>query len=140
MGLLEDLYRETLLEHYQHPRNFGPLLEATLSVGAQNPSCGDRIRLHLQLEGERIRAIRFEGEGCALSIASASMMTLAVEGKLREEALALSHAFRTMVTEGQLLPDLGDLQAFFGVSRLHARVKCATLPWATLEEALANAL
>jgi len=63
MGLLEDLYRETLLEHYQHPRNFGPLLEATLSVGAQNPSCGDRIRLHLQLEGGRIRAIRFGGGG-----------------------------------------------------------------------------
>ncbi len=136
MGLLEEIYRETILEHYQRPRNYGPLPEANRRAGGTNPSCGDQVEVALRLEGDLIADIRFQGQGCAISTASASLMTEAVKGKRVAEALDLLARFQALVVEGKEDPTLGDLLALKGVARLPARVKCATLAWHALEEAL----
>ncbi len=137
MSVLDELYRETILKHYQSPKNFGPLPNATKRAGGMNPSCGDQVEVMVRLEGERIAEIRFQGQGCAISTASASMMTEAVEGKTVAEALEIARRFHAMVVEGAPPdPALGDLLALQGVAKLPARVKCATLPWHALEEAL----
>ncbi|WP_022799233.1 Fe-S cluster assembly sulfur transfer protein SufU [Thermus islandicus] len=137
MSVLDELYREILLNHYQSPRNFGVLPGASRRAGGMNPSCGDQVEVMVRLEGEVIADIRFQGQGCAISTASASLMTEAVKGKKVEEALELSRKFQAMVVEGGPPdPALGDLLALQGVARLPARVKCATLAWHALEEAL----
>ncbi len=137
MSVLDELYRETILKHYQSPKNFGPLPGATKRAGGMNPSCGDQVEVMVRLEGERIAEIRFQGQGCAISTASASMMTEAVAGKTVGEALEIARKFHAMVVEGAPPdPSLGDLLALQGVAKLPARVKCATLPWHALEEAL----
>ena len=128
MSVLDELYREILLDHYQSPRNFGVLPQATRQAGGMNPSCGDQVEVMVLLEGDTIADIRFQGQGCAISTASASLMT---------EALELSRKFQAMVVEGAPPdPTLGDLLALQGVAKLPARVKCATLAWHALEEAL----
>ncbi|AEB12631.1 Fe-S cluster assembly sulfur transfer protein SufU [Marinithermus hydrothermalis] len=136
MSLLDELYKEIILTHYKNPKNYGPLPDATLTLSGHNPSCGDQLELHLKLEDGRITNVTFSGQGCAISQASASMMTELIKGKPLAEALELSRKFKAMVVEGAPpAPELGDLKALSGVSKLHARVKCATLAWTTLEEA-----
>ena len=137
MSVLDELYREILLDHYQSPRNYGVLPQATRQAGGMNPSCGDQVEVMVLLEGDTIADIRFQGQGCAISTASASLMTEAVKGKKVAEALELSRKFQAMVVEGAPPdPTLGDLLALQGVAKLPARVKCATLAWHALEEAL----
>ena len=137
MSVLDELYREIILKHYEAPKNFGVLPEATRRAGGMNPSCGDQVEVMVLLEGDIIADIRFQGQGCAISTASASMMTEAVKGKRVAEALDLAKKFQAMVVEGASPdPALGDLLALQGVAKLPARVKCATLAWHALEEAL----
>jgi len=137
MSLLDELYRETLLHHYKHPHNFGELAGATVDAQGDNPSCGDQVRLMLRLEGDTIAQARFVGQGCAISTASASMMTDLLEGKTISQALRLAQQFKAMIVEGSSpSPELGELSVLAGVHQLPARVKCATLAWNALEEAL----
>jgi nitrogen fixation NifU-like protein len=134
---LNDLYRDVILDHNRRPRNFGPLEPADASVEGFNPLCGDRLTLRLNLADDRIRDIRFEGQGCAISTASASLMTEAVKGKTRGEALALFDRIHKLLTDDAAgAEDLGKLAALSGVREYPARVKCASLCWHTLASAL----
>jgi nitrogen fixation NifU-like protein len=134
---LTDLYRDVILDHNRRPRNFGPLDPADASVEGFNPLCGDRLTVRLRLAGERIADIRFEGQGCAISTASASLMTEAVKGKTRGEALELfDHVHQLLTEDGAEASDLGKLAALSGVREYPARVKCASLCWHTLVAAL----
>ena len=137
---LSDLYREVILDHYKTPRNFGHLEPADGAADGHNPLCGDRLHLTLQLDGDRVRDLRFEGKGCAISTASASMMTEAVKGKSRAEIAALFNDVHHVLTERNFTPsqDLGKLVALGGVREFPARVKCASLCWHTLNAALAS--
>lgn len=137
---LRELYQETILDHSKKPRNFREMPKPDrVSVG-NNPLCGDRLTLYLRLEGDRIADVSFVGQGCAISKASASMMTDAVRGKSRSEAEILFRDFHGMVTTEPGTPadstGLGKLVAFAGVSEFPIRVKCATLPWHTLLAAM----
>jgi len=137
MGILEDLYQEIILTRYKTPKKRGTLENPTRTAGGKNPSCGDQIELFVELDGDRITAVRYQGEGCAISQASADLMAEAVEGKTVEEARRLAERFKAMVVEGAPPgPELGDLAALSGVAKLPSRVKCATLAWHALEEAL----
>lgn len=146
MSQLDDLYQELILDHSKRPRRFGPLPEANRQAEGFNRLCGDRVTVRLEMEGDRVRQIRFQGAGCAISTASASLMAEAIEGKTLAEADALFQRFHALVTgapapaeaagEGQGAPALGKLQVFAGVSEYPARVKCASLAWHTLESAL----
>ncbi|HEU5393815.1 MAG TPA: SUF system NifU family Fe-S cluster assembly protein [Candidatus Methylomirabilis sp.] len=140
MSALGDLYQEVILDHNRKPRNFGKVEGANRTAKGHNPLCGDHITLSLKLEGDAIREIGFEGQGCAISKASASLMTSAVKGKSRKEAEALFEKFHRMVTGGKPSPEeqaaLGKLAVFSGVAEFPARVKCATLAWHTLRGAL----
>ena len=134
------LYQEVILDHNRKPRNYGKLEGADRHAEGHNPLCGDHIRLSLKLDGERIDGVAFEGEGCAICKASASMMTGAVKGKSMAEAEELVSEFRGMAT-GNFDPEstqshLGRLKVFAGVKDLPSRVKCAILPWHTLHAAL----
>ncbi|GGO17668.1 Fe-S cluster assembly sulfur transfer protein SufU [Deinococcus humi] len=130
---MQALYKQVVMEHYRRPRNFGNLPDATHAEGGHNPSCGDQLQLMLRLDGDRIEDARFTAQGCAISVASASLMTGALKGKTVQEASALILAFTGMVRSGEAAPELGDLAALRGVHTLHTRVKCATLPWQTLQ-------
>ncbi len=136
---LNDLYRDVILDHNRRPRNFGPLEPADASVEGFNPMCGDRLTLRLNLNGDTIQEIRFEGQGCAISTASASMMTEAVKGKSREHALQLFDQVHLLLTDDTAAEaeNLGKLNALSGVRGYPARVKCASLCWHTLVSALA---
>jgi nitrogen fixation protein NifU and related proteins len=133
------LYQEVILDHNKKPRNYGAIDGATNKAEGHNPLCGDHLNVTLALDGERIDAIAFQGESCAICKASASMMTAAVKGKLRAEAETMIEEFRDMAT-GKLEPNaphhLGRLTVFSGVRDLPTRVKCAILPWHTLHAAL----
>jgi nitrogen fixation NifU-like protein len=134
---LNDLYRDVILDHNRRPRNFGPLEAADASADGVNPLCGDRLTLRLKLAADKIEDIRFEGQGCAISTASASLMTEAVKGKTRAEALGLFDRIHRLLTEDDAEPDgLGKLAALSGVREYPARVKCASLCWHTLASAL----
>jgi len=134
---LNDLYRDVILDHNRRPRNFGPLESADASVEGFNPLCGDRLTLRLKLATDKIEDIRFEGQGCAISTASASMMTEAVKGKTRAEALSLFDRVHRLLTDDAASgEDLGKLAALSGVREFPARVKCASLCWHTLASAL----
>ncbi len=134
---LEDLYREVILDHYRSPRNRGRLEGAGVSdIELQNPTCGDEIRLSLALRDGRIDQVRFEGRGCSISMASASMLTEALRGKTPAEAVALSRAFKGMLGGQAPASELGDLEALSGVAQFPVRVKCATLAWNALLQAL----
>ncbi len=133
---LRDLYQEVILDHNRRPRNFGPLRDANRSAVGHNPLCGDRVTVHLRVKDDRVEGISFQGSGCAISTASASLMTEALRGKTIEEAHALFHGFHELVTRGSDGEDFGKLAVFAGVREFPIRVKCATLAWHTLEAAL----
>jgi len=140
MSDLRELYQDVILEHSKAPRNYGELAAANHKAEGFNPLCGDHFTIYVVVEGGRIRDIRFEGSGCAISKASASMMTQSVKGKTTAEAEELFGRFHKVVTgqaEGNGRgSDLGKLEVFSGVSEFPVRVKCATLAWHTLRAAL----
>jgi nitrogen fixation protein NifU and related proteins len=139
MADLRDLYQEVILEHSKAPRNYRELKDADHKAEGYNPLCGDRFTVYLHLDGDSIRDISFQGSGCAISKASASMMTQSLKGKTRAEAEALFEKFHNVVTgraENGNQADLGKLAVFSGVSEFPTRVKCATLAWHTLQAAL----
>ena len=136
---VEELYQEVVLEHSKRPRNFGLLPGATTIVRGDNPSCGDEITLAVKLASRAIDELKFTGHGCAICMASASLMTLKMRGKSFDEARAAIEAFRRMLTApepGEPPPHFGDLLVFGAVRRFPQRVKCATLAWRALEQAL----
>jgi len=138
---LEELYKEVILDHYKSPRNKRSLPGAELSCKKNNPLCGDEIAIHAHLSDGRLAEICFEGQGCSISQASASMLTEAVTGKSRQDAEALAQRFRGMM-EGKVEPEeetFGDLVALKGVVKYPVRIKCAVLAWDVLQEALAGA-
>lgn len=138
---LRDLYQEVILDHNKRPRNKGKLEDATNLSEGHNPLCGDQVTVFLKAGDGRVQDIRFEGQGCAISTASASLMTEAVKGKTLQEAEAIFREFQTMVTSpdsDEEHPNLGDLQVLAGVKDYPVRIKCATLPWHTLNAALAG--
>ncbi len=138
-GELSDLYQEVILEHSKAPRNFRKPADANQHAEGYNPLCGDRCTVYLDMQGDAIRDIAFQGSGCAISRASASMMTQILKGKTRAEAEKLFTEFHSLVTGKEApaeTPDLGKLKVFSGVSKFPARVKCATLAWHTLQSAL----
>jgi len=139
MSDLQELYQSVILDHNRAPRNFGSIEGATGSAEGKNPLCGDHVEVAVHLDGDVITDVRFTGHGCAISKASASLMTTAVRGKSRAEAEALFQRFHQLVLgkdEGGG-KDLGQLVVFSGVSRFPVRVKCASLAWHTLKAALA---
>ena len=139
MDDLQELYQELILDHNKHPRNRRPLEDADLHADGYNPLCGDRVRININLSDGVIREATFEGKGCAISTASASLMTEALTGKTLAEARQIFAAFHAMLTAEHAAgtrADLGKLEAFSGVGRYPARVKCATLAWHTLCAAL----
>ncbi|QID16163.1 SUF system NifU family Fe-S cluster assembly protein [Nitrogeniibacter mangrovi] len=138
MADLRGLYQELILDHGRRPRNFGPLPEANRDAEGVNPLCGDQLHLHLKVEDGRIVDLRFDGHGCAISTASASLMTQALKGRTVAEAEALFDAFHALMT-GTPAPDaapLGKLEVLAGVREFPTRIKCATLAWHTLAAAL----
>lgn len=139
--MLSELYQEILLEHNNRPRNFRKVEDASRTAEGFNPLCGDQITLYLRLEGDRIADVGFQGIGCAISRASASMMTQSVKGLNLDEAGELFGAFHRMITEPQSEPDydlLGDLETLAGVNEYPTRIKCAILPWHAMNSALNN--
>jgi nitrogen fixation protein NifU and related proteins len=135
---LRELYQEMILDHGREPRNFGVLKTANHSHLGYNPLCGDKITLYLFCENDVIVDVCFEGSGCAIAIASASLMSCAVKGKTITEFQALFDGFHLLVTQGKKTCDLGKLDVLAGVSEFPVRVKCATLAWHTLKAALSN--
>ncbi len=132
---LDHLYRQVIMDHYKTPRNRGAI-DGGVTIDMNNPTCGDTIRLQLAIEDDIVKDAKFDGEGCSISMASASMMTQAVKGKTVEEALQLAQVFSEMV-QGKDYDDekfdLGDAEALSGVTKFPARIKCATLAWKALE-------
>lgn len=141
MATLDSLYQDLILDHNRRPRNYGALENANRQAAGNNPLCGDRLTVWLRVDGDKIEEVSFEGSGCAITRASASLMTTSVKGKTRQEAEALLDRFHRLVT-GLLSPDevqaLGKLAAFQGVSQFPVRIKCATLSWHALKAALAD--
>ena len=140
MSELSELYQQVILDHNKKPRNFRKLENANHTADGYNPLCGDQLTIYLDLEDGFVKEVGFEGSGCAISKASASMMTQAVKGKSKEQAENLFQEFHSMVT-GELNEEieensLGNLKIFAGVREFPVRVKCATLPWHTLHAAL----
>ena len=142
---LRSLYQEIILDHYKRPRNFRALENATRKAEGYNPLCGDQVTVYVVMDGETVSDISFEGVGCAISTASASLMTEAIKGKTREEAETLLQRFHGLVTSSDGTPeatdgvselDLGKLEALSGVRDYPVRIKCATLPWHALKAAL----
>jgi len=140
MSELSELYQQVILDHNKNPRNFHKLENANRRADGYNPLCGDQLNVYLHVEGDQVQDVSFEGSGCAISKASASMMTQAVKGKTRAEAEMLFNEFHRMAT-GELDEEnepnhLGKLKIFAGVKDFPARVKCATLSWHTMHAAL----
>jgi nitrogen fixation NifU-like protein len=142
MSELSELYQQVILDHNKKPRNFRKLETANHSAEGFNPLCGDQLTIYLDLEDDAVREITFEGSGCAISKAAASMMTQAVKGKTKQEAEQLFSEFHGMVTgefdEEATANSLGNLKIFSGVREFPVRVKCASLPWHTMHAALNN--
>lgn len=138
---LDQLYRRVIMDHYKNPRNKGSIEDGALTIDMNNPTCGDRIHLTLQVEDGIIQNAKFDGEGCSISMASASMMTQAVKGKKVEDALHLSTAFSEMMLgkEYDDSIDMDDIEALNGVSKFPARIKCATLAWKAMEKGVSEA-
>jgi nitrogen fixation NifU-like protein len=135
---LKDLYRDVILDHNRKPRNFGVLEHPDAHADGHNPLCGDRLTLSLKLNGDKVEDVRFEGKGCAISTASASLMTEAIKGKDRAAIGELFNRVHTLLTDQNAAPapELGKLAALSGVREFPARVKCASLCWHTLNAAL----
>ena len=140
MSELSELYQETILEHNKNPRNFRAIEGADKEADGNNPLCGDALRVYVKMDGDTVSDVSFKGSGCAISKASASMMTQTVKGKSRQEAERLFEEFHSMVTGGLDVETeenhLGKLKIFSGVLEFPARVKCASLSWHTLHAAL----
>jgi nitrogen fixation NifU-like protein len=140
MSELSDLYQEVILEHNKNPRNFREIPDADQYADGKNPLCGDALRVYVSLDGDTVTDVAFKGSGCAISKASASMMTQAVKGKTKAEAETIFDQFHRMVTGDLDIEadenDLGKLKIFAGVLEFPARVKCASLSWHTLNAAL----
>jgi len=135
--MVDDLYQETILDHSKRPRNFHVMEDANRKAEGYNPLCGDKLRLYLKIENDIVQDASFEGSGCAISTASASLMTESLKGKTREEAMRLLDKFHDLLTtDTEVTKDLGKLVVFCGVRDYPARVKCATLAWHTLKSAL----
>ncbi|MDR5682997.1 MAG: SUF system NifU family Fe-S cluster assembly protein [Armatimonadota bacterium] len=137
--MLDDLYREIILDHYAHPRNRGRLDPADIAVEGANPSCGDEISVFARIRDGVIEEVSFEGRGCSISQASASMMTERVKGKTLADATALVDRFKAMM-QGQPVDaeEAGDLAALQGVRKFPVRIKCATLAWVALQQGVAE--
>jgi nitrogen fixation NifU-like protein len=137
--MVHDLYQETILDHSKRPRNFHPMEDANREADGFNPLCGDKLKLFLRMEGDIVKDASFVGAGCAISTSSASLMTESVKGKTKEEALKLLDKFHELLTTDVAVnKDLGKLVVFCGVRDYPARVKCATLAWHTLKNALTS--
>jgi nitrogen fixation NifU-like protein len=138
---LDELYRDIILDHYRNPRRRGSLASPTTSHEGLNPLCGDEVTVELLLDGDRVADVAYKGSGCSISQSSASMMTEAIYGKPLDDVKRLSESFTAMMRgEENVDPEsLGDLEALSGVRKFPVRVKCATLAWHTLEEALEEA-
>jgi nitrogen fixation NifU-like protein len=139
---LRELYQEVILDHSKRPRNFRELPEANRKADGFNPLCGDKATVFVRLEGDVVQDVSFVGKGCSISTASASMMTESLKGKTRAEVQRLFERFHALVTAApdkahdNAAPELGKLAAFSGVCEFPVRVKCASLPWHTLQAAL----
>lgn len=130
---LDDLYRRVIMDHYKTPRNYGKLEEDAVTVELNNPTCGDRISLQMKLDNSgKVEQARFMGEGCSISLASASMMTDAIKGKTLEEAVELADQFSSMMKGEAVEFEYEDIEALSGVNKFPARIKCATLAWNAL--------
>jgi nitrogen fixation NifU-like protein len=138
---LKDLYRDVILDHNKRPRNFGVLAPPAHPARGHNPLCGDQLTVYVAMDGDVVRDVRFEGKGCAISVASASLMTEAVKGKSRADVARLYSTVHDLLTlpEAPVVPELGKLAALQGVREFPARVKCASLCWHTLNAALEGA-
>lgn len=142
MSELDNLYQELIVDHSKRPRNFGKLDPHDHEATGYNPLCGDKVTIFLQMENDRVKAVQFQGVGCAISTASASLMTERLIGKSPAEAERLFGEFHTLVTKGQAdataEEHLGKLRAFSGLTEFPMRVKCATLAWHTFRAAMRN--
>ena len=140
MSELTDLYQEVILDHNRKPHNFRAIESPTARQEGYNPLCGDRLTLYLTLDGDVIKDVAFQGSGCAISKASASLMTDALKGKTVEQARALFDQFHAMITSNPETPpaDLGKLSVFAGVREFPTRIKCASLAWHTMKAAVAH--
>lgn len=137
--MVHDLYQEIILDHSKRPRNCHPMDDANRKAEGYNPLCGDKLKLFLKMEGDIVKDVSFVGSGCAISTASASLMTESLKGKTRDEALKLLDKFHELLTtDAAVREDLGKLVVFCGVRDYPARVKCATLAWHTLKSALTS--
>lgn len=138
---LKDLYRDVILDHNKRPRNFGVLAPPAHRARGHNPLCGDQLTVYVEVEGDLVKDVRFEGKGCAISVASASLMSEAVKGKPRTEVARLYGQVHDLLTlqDAPAPPELGKLAALSGVREFPARVKCASLCWHTLNAALDGA-
>jgi nitrogen fixation NifU-like protein len=138
--MVHDLYQETILDHSKRPRNCHGMANANRKAEGYNPLCGDKLKLYVKMDGDVVEDASFEGSGCAISTASASLMTESLKGKTRGEALALLEKFHDLLTsDAEVGDELGKLVVFCGVRDYPARVKCATLAWHTLKSALNGA-
>jgi nitrogen fixation NifU-like protein len=135
---LRELYQEVIFDHYRKPRNFRQMSDANRKAAGYNPLCGDKVTVFLKMEDGLIRDVSFEGSGCAISTASASLMTDSIKGKSSAEALCLIKDFHDMATGNPTAANLDKLQALAGVREFPLRIKCATLAWHTLQAALEN--
>ena len=141
IAMLEDLYRDLILEHYRHPQGAETLAAPDRRAEGQNPLCGDECSVALALDGELVAGVQFRGRGCSISVASGSMMAGEIRGLTLDEVRSLERAVKSMLQGKGHDPsvEMGDVEALEGVSRFPVRVKCALLPWSTLLEALAHA-
>lgn len=135
---LDQLYRSVIMDHYKTPRNKGVLEESSVTIDMNNPTCGDVIHLTMKVEDGKVQDVKFEGEGCSISMASASMMTQMLKGKTEEEALQLGNIISEMMlgNDYDTSIDLGDIEALSGVAKFPARIKCATLAWKAMEQGI----
>lgn len=136
---LDDLYRRVIMDHYKNPRNRGTLNEEAVTINLNNPTCGDRISLQLQVEDGKVIDAKFTGEGCSISMSSASMMTEAIKGRSFETALNMAEKFSSLMKgETVEFEELEDIEALSGVNKFPARIKCATLAWNALRKGIEN--
>ncbi len=144
MSLADDLYRETILDHYHHPRNHGVIDDPTVKVEGINPLCGDELTLYLDVKDGTIKDVKLMAKGCSINMASGSMMSEAVQGQSLEEAQKIIALFKNMMLSKSQESDLGlpeeleDLESLQGVKKYPVRIKCALLPWNTLLEGIQN--
>jgi nitrogen fixation NifU-like protein len=136
---LDDLYRRVIMDHYKTPRNRGTFENEAVTIDLNNPTCGDKIQLQMQVEDGKVKAAKFVGEGCSISMSSASMMTDAVKGKTLEEAAEMANKFSSLMKGEPVEFEYEDIEALSGVNKFPARIKCATLAWNALRKGIEQA-